>query len=205
MDELERRWAGGGRPWAAGSTGDGERAGQPHRVQHRVEQAYFLWWGSRRRIISRSGGRSGSPSMKRRMLLTLRTWSYRPVRNMIETTIIPNKPRKPQDMGLGLHEESSDEPKKTSHPIHSQGLYDDVEIGAQPEPSPPSLGLPSPTPPLKSFSTLRKQEGWKHLLPGISVHERWGGGGRASTPPKKKKYAKEAWPGRKHRPAQGLL
>jgi len=126
-------------------------------------------------------------------------------RNMVETTIIPNKPRKPQDMGLGLHEESHVETKKVSQPDHSQGLYDDIEIGAFSRSLSSSLGLPLPNPAPEIDIGIKERGGLDAFNAGDKRPR--GGEGEDLMPnhPKKKKYAKEAWPGRKPGPAQGLF
>ena len=43
------------------------------------------------------------------------------------------------------------------------------------------------------------------MLPPGEKRPRPAEGGENPNEPKKKKYAKEAWPGRKHGPAQGLF
>jgi len=125
-------------------------------------------------------------------------------RNMVSTSIIPNKPKKPQDMGLGLVDETPEEKSLPKELPSSTGLYDDLETGTFGRSLSSSLGLPLPNPAPDIDIELKLTGSIESFLhPGEKRPMGEGDGGPAH--PKKKKYAKEAWPGRKPGPAQGLF
>jgi len=123
-------------------------------------------------------------------------------RNMVTTTVIPKKPKGGVDMGLGLKEHDEEKSHHQPHiykPADEQGLYDDMEGGDFGRSLSSSLGLPLPNPaPDIDISAkepvVHEQVGEKRGHPDGDINI-----------PRKKKYAKEAWPGRKPGPAQGLF
>jgi nuclear inhibitor of protein phosphatase 1 len=126
-------------------------------------------------------------------------------RNMVTTTVIPKK-KKGVDMGLGLElEETEDKAHHEPHiykPVEEQGLYDDLEAGDYGRTLSSSLGLPLPNP-APEIDISAKDAG---LQAGYQVGEKRARADEdVALLPKKKKYAKEAWPGRKPGPAQGLF
>lgn len=123
---------------------------------------------------------------------------------MVTTSIIPNKPKKPQDMGLGLVEDKPEErslPKEVPQP--QAGLYDDLETGAFSRTLSSSLGLPLPNPAPEIDIGLKMTGAVESFFPGDKRPMGEADGGPSN--PRKKKYAKEAWPGRKPGPTQGLF
>eukprot|EP00088_Acartia_fossae_P021272 TRINITY_DN22742_c0_g1_i2.p1 TRINITY_DN22742_c0_g1~~TRINITY_DN22742_c0_g1_i2.p1 ORF type:complete len:340 (+),score=91.24 TRINITY_DN22742_c0_g1_i2:37-1056(+) len=130
-------------------------------------------------------------------------------RNMVTTTVIPKKPKKGVDMGLGL-KETSDVPGggRAPHephiyrPAEEAGLYDDLEGDFSTSLS-SSLGLPLPNP-APDIDISVKEQGIQNAFQVGEKRPRPDGGDESALP-RKKKYAKEAWPGRKPGPAQGLF
>jgi len=125
-------------------------------------------------------------------------------RNMVSTAIIPNKPKKGVDMGLGL----KDIDEKPHHELHiyrpadEQGLYDDLEdASAFSRSLSSSLGLPLPNPAPDIDIAVKLQVAQETFQVGDKRPRPDGEEGL----PRKKKYAKEAWPGRKPGPGQGLF
>jgi len=136
-------------------------------------------------------------------------------RNMVQTTVIPKAARH-QDSGFGLSSGVSDAHKRLPVlPTVSKGgggggvgqdtyagLYDEETEAVFSTTLSSSLGLslPNPAPEIDMAS---------HNTGTVGVGEKRGADGIVDpdepTLPKKKKYAKEAWPGRKHGPAQGLF
>jgi len=129
-------------------------------------------------------------------------------RNMIQTTVIPKAARH-QETGFGLSTPSSEHKRMqivSPGGTVKVGLYDEEETGVFSTTLSSSLGLslPNPAPeidmgvknsgPLAPSSTGRGDK-----RPHGEIVDEEG------SVPKKKKYAKEAWPGRKHGPAQGLF
>jgi len=128
-------------------------------------------------------------------------------RNMVQTTVIPKAARH-QESGFGLSTPNADHkrmqvvsPGGTIKP----GLYDE-EAGVFSNTISSSLGLslPNPAPEIENEDTLsgppttgNTSKGEKRPHGEIVDEE--------GSIPKKKKYAKEAWPGRKPGPSQGLF
>jgi len=130
-------------------------------------------------------------------------------RNMVQTTVIPKAARH-QESGFGLNHPSSDHkrlqvvsPGGTVKP----GLYDDVETGVFSTTLSSSLGLslPNPAPDIDMGVTSTGPP--SNATSGTKGDKRPHGEiiDTDENLPKKKKYAKEAWPGRKPGPAQGLF
>ena len=142
---------------------------------------------------------------------------------MIQSSIIPRATARHQLTGFGLSQQST-EPK--SHDAVSRpGLYEEEDEDLAPYSTTLSsslgLSLPNPAPTVELQAT---DEGKKSLRTVGLQAEKIGISGIVTSPnfrgekrphgeivdidesiPRKKKYAKEAWPGRKPGPGQGLF
>jgi nuclear inhibitor of protein phosphatase 1 len=137
-------------------------------------------------------------------------------RNMVQSTVIP-KASKQQSQGFGLGVAPTSEHKhqrvsshagqeEHQHHQHSQGLYDEEEeesgIFSTTLSSSLGLSLPNPAPEIdmglkNNIGTLDNHGQKRSIGEIVDMDE--------PTVPRKKKYAKEAWPGRKPGPSQGLF
>merc|ERR1712083_1158309 len=143
MDELEKSAA---KDSGTGEVGGGRLLGLPETETELDNLTEFNTAHNRRitmlGISDGDGPGGGSAKKKRKIRITFNEEedvinpedvdpSIGRFRNMVTTSIIPNKPKKPQDMGLGLVEDKPEErslPKEVPQP--QAGLYDDLETGA---------------------------------------------------------------------------
>jgi len=127
--------------------------------------------------------------------------------NLVQSTVIP-KASKQQSQGFGLGQAPTMEHKHQkvmSSEARQQNLYEEDEEEAAPFSTTLSsslgLNLPNPAPEIdmEAKNNPGAEGGGVKRSIGEIVDE------DAPAIPKKKKYAKEAWPGRKPGPAQGLF
>lgn len=127
-------------------------------------------------------------------------------RNMIQSSIIPRATARHQLTGFGLSQQMT-EPKSLHEAVSRPGLYEEEEEDLAPYSTTLSsslgLSLPNPAPTVELQATDD----------GIMTSPNFRGEKRPhgeivdidESIPRKKKYAKEAWPGRKPGPGQGLF
>lgn len=207
MDELEK---------SSGTEADGSMLGLPETENELDNLTEFNTAQNRRISMMGISKDENFPKKRRKIRITFNEEeevinpedidpSIGRFRNMVTTTVIPNRPRQGGNMGL-ISEEY--------HPIKRHvvspggrdrpGLYDDVEPTGFSTTLSSSLGLPLPNPaPEVDLGMPAPVE----MPPPMVGGEKRPRGPEPENPdePKKKKYAKEAWPGRKHGPAQGLF
>ena len=122
---------------------------------------------------------------------------------MIQSSIIPRATARHQLTGFGLSQQVSD--TKTRHEnVVRQDLYEEEELGQFSTTLSSSLGLSLPNPaPMVEIEANEAAV----TSPDLRGEKRPHGEivDIDESIPKKKKYAKEAWPGRKPGPGQGLF
>ena len=143
---------------------------------------------------------------------------------MIQSSIIPRATARHQLTGFGLSQQSS-EPKSLHDAVARPGLYEEEEDDLAPYSTTLSsslgLSLPNPAPTVElqandeGTKSLRTNDGLQteNEISGIVTSPNFRGEKRPhgeivdidESIPRKKKYAKEAWPGRKPGPGQGLF
>jgi len=141
-------------------------------------------------------------------------------RNMVQSTVIPKASKQQsQGFGLSLAPTSDHKHQKVTNQVgpefqtphthhHPQSLYEDDEeeagIFSTTLSSSLGLSLPNPAPEidmgLKNNQGTTESHGQKRSIGEIVDMDE-----PEPTVPRKKKYAKEAWPGRKPGPSQGLF
>jgi len=133
-------------------------------------------------------------------------------RNMIQSSIIPKSTARHQETGFGLsshpsHEHSRQRVVSGGHVgRHHAELYEEEDPAMFSTTLSSSLGLSLPNP--APSVDLNSSDDGTLLSPGGRGEKRGHGDivdTDAESIPRKKKYAKEAWPGRKPGPGQGLF
>lgn len=123
---------------------------------------------------------------------------------MIQSSIIPRATARHQLTGFGLSQQVSDT-KARHEAVARQDLYEEEELGPYSTTLSSSLGLslPNPAPTVdietKEDSSLTSPDFRGEKRPHGEIVD------MDESIPRKKKYAKEAWPGRKPGPGQGLF
>ena len=122
---------------------------------------------------------------------------------MIQSSIIPRATARHQLTGFGLSQQVSD--NKTRHEtVARQDLYEEEELGQFSTTLSSSLGLSLPNP-----APMVEIEASEAIVTSPDLRGEKRPHGEIvdidESIPKKKKYAKEAWPGRKPGPGQGLF
>jgi len=124
-------------------------------------------------------------------------------RNLVQTTVIPNSKRPKMDTGL------VPSPAIKHHFVPRVSLYDDLPVDDQIHSSVATpfftslstkLGLPLPNP-APEIETNMEEDEYPHVMNTMPTPLQM----ESSDEPKKKKYAKEAWPGKKHGPTNLLV
>jgi len=127
-------------------------------------------------------------------------------RNMIQSSIIPRATARHQLTGFGLSQQvTSTEPRLSSaEAVSRPGLYEEEELGPYSTTLSSSLGLSLPNP-APTVDIQTNEDGV--TSPDLRGEKRPHGEivDIDESIPRKKKYAKEAWPGRKPGPGQGLF